>query len=414
MNKIVNPTNLNEYSIYSYNGKKLLKKYIKNFNLKAGNDLQKSISVLQFNIWSDITDNIVNVILQFQPDVITVSETRYNEPKYDKHRADPKEFQKRIYADSKKTLCYYYTRTSDTSIFIKKADNIKILNKLNKYEIKPKFIFKYNYLKDNGSIIKVNIIKDDVKYCIYNSHLDFHFWGYYFPRYKDNQKHLISYYKYNKRYKNPYVKCEDDNFICLDTSNIKKNQISVNKINKNSYREYQIKLLIKDSLEETKKGFNIILGSDLNEPSILDKMNQINLNYNLKENNCKPFNYKVTSLLKKNKFIDLYRVKYENPVINPGITYPVMRAWSGEYDNRDRLDFIHLKLNNNKLDKLKTVIKIIGPKYEIAYNKNKKNTKNYLKFRGNKINSKHTDDLVEVKKWSSDHKAVFANIFLKR
>lgn len=376
------------------------------------NKIVKSISVLQFNIWNHFTNDILNVILQFQPDVITFSETRYKEPKHHKHRADPKEFQKRIYTNSKKQLSYYYTRTSDTSIFIKKANNITILNKVKKYEIKPKFIFKHNYLKKNGSIIKVNIIKDNIKYCIYNSHLDYHFWGYYLPRFKNNQKPLISYYKYNKRYKKPYVKCKDSNLICLDTSNIKKNQISVNKINKNSNREYQIKLLIKDSLQETKKGFNIILGSDLNEPSILDKSNQINLDYNLKENNGKPFNYNITSLLKKNKFIDLYRLKYKNPVTNPGITYPVIKAWSGEYDNRDRLDFIHLKLNNNKLDKIKTIIKIIGPKYEIAYNKNKKNTKNYLKFGGIKINSKYTDDLVEVKKWSSDHKALFANIFI--
>ena len=63
------------------------------------------------------------------------------------------------------------------------------------------------------------------------------------------------------------------------------------------------------------------------------------------------------------------------------------------------MDFIHLKLNNIKLDKIKTIVKIIGPKYEIAYNK--------------KINSKHTNDLIELKKWSSDHKAVFANIFFQ-
>ena len=91
------------------------------------------------------------------------------------------------------------------------------------------------------------------------------------------------------------------------------------------------------------------MGGDFNEPSHLDWQDNTK---NLFDHNGAVIHWDCSMMLSQAGFKDAYRVKYPDPVLYPGFTFPAGNkvaeeakleklAWAPDVDERDRIDFIY-------------------------------------------------------------------------
>ncbi len=311
MNYIINPINNKKVSIFSKQGKKILKNYVKNFkiySLKGGMNTteqeQINFSVMQFNIWQEGREydegfhEIALVIAEFKPDFVCISENRNfgflprlceeitkidNGLKY--HHTSEEE--------NTTTEEYGNTFHNDTSILSKHTI------------ISDEKLIKYNRDDDCGSVTKITCNINGVGVCVYSIHLDWHFY--------------IPYMTRGYSGSSPYEKL----------SKIPSNEEIVIESAK-SKRLNQTKTIIQDANMEISRGNLVILGGDFNEAISTLETAQYN---------------KVHQELKSRGFVDAYSEKWDIEGYQPNMGYTVNTndSFNG-IPTPDRIDFIFYKV----------------------------------------------------------------------
>ena len=199
---------------------------------------------------------------------------------------------------------------------------------------------------DHGSIYKLKTNVNGVPFAVYTAHLDYLNCAYYLPREYDG---------------NTWDKLKKQ---IVDKKKIEK-------MNSASRRDDAILNFIADANLEFETGTTILLGGDFNEPSHMDWTEETK---DLFDHNGLVFDWKVTSLLAENGYVDSYREKYPSVIKNPGFTYPSYNkdksiqnlTWAPSSDERERIDFIFYKTSGALSFQS---VKIVGPKASIKKSK---------------------------------------------
>lgn len=236
--------------------------------------------------------------------------------------------------------------------------------------------------RDEGrAMLKANITIEGCPIAFYSGHTDYRNYACYMPR----------------GYSGTTWKKIDAPIIDEDI---------VLKSNRLSYRDESIRAFVEDAEKEIVKGCCVIMGGDLNEPSHLDW--QADTKY-LFDHNGAIINWDCSVMLYEAGFKDSFREIYPNPVKNPGFTFPAGNklaedakleklAWAPEADERDRIDFIYYRANNNSLT-LKTCT-LVGPGETV--------------LRNEIVPNDSEDTFITPKSvWPSDHKGNLATFALK-
>ncbi len=190
---------------------------------------EKTIRVLQFNIWQEGTvveggfQAVVDEIIRTGADLVCLSEVR----NYNSCRLD----QRLVEALAAKGHRYYADKSLDSGI-------------LSRYPIKQQWDF-FPVINDKGSITKALIDLDGHEVALYSAHVDYRHCSLYLPRGYDGST-----------WDEMPVPITDTAMIGAD--NLKSN------------RDEAIDAFIKDAKLEKQKGRIVILGGDFNEPSHLD------------------------------------------------------------------------------------------------------------------------------------------------
>jgi hypothetical protein len=314
--------------------------------------IDAQLKVLSLNTWHEGTtvkggfDAIVEVILQSEANIVLLSEVRnYNGVLFTEHILE---------ALKAKGMTFYCSNLKSDAVV------------LSKFPIE-------STLAINGSITKCMIrLNKKTSIAVYAAHLDYTHYACYLPRGYDGVDW--------KKLPQPI----------LDTEKILQQNID-------SDRDEEIALFVKDAKEERKKGTLILLGGDFNEPSHLDWTAATK---DLFDHNGTVVPWHNSLTLQNNGFLDAYRVKYPDPVKNPGFTWPAYNTdvelskllWAKDADERDRIDFIYF-YPNKKLS-LKDAI-IVGPTGSIV--------------KGKGVEIQDQDKFLKPNGiWPTDHKGVLA------
>ncbi len=325
---------------------------------------EQQISVMQFNIWQEGTvieggyQAIVNELVFHEPDFVTFSEVRnYNDV----------DFTAKLVKDLQlKGLTYYSSRSDDSGL-------------LSKYPIEE-FTTIFPLKDDSGSIYKLVSQVQGVRFAVYTAHLDYKNEAYLLPRGYDG----VTFQK-------------------MDAPVVDVNEIFA--MNLASKRDDAIKAFIEDATKERENGAVVILGGDFNEPSHRDWVAQTKDMY---DHNGVVINWTVTSMLEEAGFVDSYREIYPSAVTHPGFTYPSDNVsitddninkltWSGEADERERIDMIFYAPHSN-LELQNSVV--YGPSGSIV--------------RSKRVEESSKDQFVKPQGvWPTDHKGVISYFKLK-
>ncbi|WP_089058165.1 endonuclease/exonuclease/phosphatase family protein [Flavobacterium plurextorum] len=316
-------------------------------------NFKKELKVLSLNTWHEGTtvkggfDAIVDVILQSDADIVLLSEIRnYKEVLFTPHILEALKAKGKIfYGSSLKTDAVILSKFPiESTTSISSESLIKCMIRLNK----------------------------KTSAAVYAAHLDYTHYACYLPRGYDGVNW--------KKLPEPI----------LDTEKILKQNID-------SQRDEEIALFVKDAQIERKKGNLVLLGGDFNEPSHLDWTAATK---DLYDHNGVIISWHNSVTLKNSGFLDAYRVKYPDPVKNPGFTWPAYNTdvelskllWAKDADERDRIDFIYF-YPNKKLSLTDTVI--VGPTASIV--------------KGKGVETQDGDTFLKPNGiWPSDHKGVLA------
>lgn len=306
------------------------------------------LKTLMFNIWHEGTsvhggfEGIVNEIVSTNADIISLSEVRnYNDSVFTQRLVD---------ALKKKGFNYYsYKSSNDVGI-------------VSRYPIKEHTDFD-NFTKGTIEINDVNII-------FYSGHLDYTHYATYLPR------------GYDANFEGELKKPE-------------KNINNILKENNTSTRPESIKQFIADAKKEIEHGNIVMISGDFNEPSWLDWTYETR---NMFDHNGMVIPWTSTKLLDDAGYKDTYRVKYPDPIKNPGFTWLSDNlgknidklTWAPKADERDRIDFTFY-YPDKRLSVLDAII--VGPSTSIVKNERVKESGND-KF-------KEPEGV-----WPSDHKAL--------
>ncbi|WP_157110240.1 endonuclease/exonuclease/phosphatase family protein [Nocardia anaemiae] len=175
---------------------------------------------------------------------------------------------------------------------------------------------------------------------------------------------------------------------------------AIQRINAASGRPEVISDFLADAKAEIADGSSVIMGGDLNEPSLLD---WTPATAKLFDHNGVVLAWETTRRLREAGFIDAYRSMYPDPVTHPGLTWPSDNvdvdvselAWAPEADERDRVDYIFAHGAALRL----SAVGIIGPRGSIV--------------RGTRLQEPSQDNfLATPARWGSDHKGIFATYHL--
>lgn len=314
--------------------------------------IDAQLKVLSLNAWHEGTtvkggfDAIVEVILQSEANIVLLSEVRnYNGVLFTEHILE---------ALKVKGMTFYCSNLKSDAVV------------LSKFPIE-------STLAINGSITKCMIrLNKKTSIAVYAAHLDYTHYACYLPRGYDGVDW--------KKLPQPI----------LDTEKILQQNID-------SDRDEEIALFVKDAQEERKKGTLILLGGDFNEPSHLDWTAATK---DLFDHNGTIIPWHNSLTLQNNGFLDAYRVKYPDPVKNPGFTWPAYNTdvelskllWAKDADERDRIDFIYF-YPNKKLS-LKDAV-VVGPTGSIV--------------KGKGVEIQDQDKFLKPNGiWPTDHKGVLA------
>jgi endonuclease/exonuclease/phosphatase family metal-dependent hydrolase len=312
------------------------------------------LKVLSLNTWHEGAsvkggfDAIVDVILQSEANIILLSEIRnYKGVVFTEHILEALQLKGKV---------FYASNLNNDSVI------------LSKFPIASTSSISATAL--TKCIIKLN---KKTSIAVYSAHLDYTHYACYLPRGYDG------------------VNWEKLPAPILDVEKILKQNID-------SERDEAIALFVKDAVKEKEKGNLVLLGGDFNEPSHLDWTAATK---DLFDHNGTIVPWHNSMMLHNNGFLDAYRLKYPDPVKNPGFTWPAYNTdvelskllWAKEADERDRIDFIYYF--PNKKIALNDVV-IVGPVGTIV--KGKVVETNFDQDRFVKPNAI----------WPSDHKGVLA------
>ncbi|MEV5834476.1 endonuclease/exonuclease/phosphatase family protein [Nocardia sp. NPDC052112] len=170
----------------------------------------------------------------------------------------------------------------------------------------------------------------------------------------------------------------------------------IERVNAASGRCEVISDFLADTKAEIADGASVIIGGDLNEPSLLD---WTPATANLFDHNGVVLAWETTRRLQQAGFIDAYRSMYPDPATHPGLTWPsdnidvdvAELAWAPEADERDRVDYIFARGAALRL----SAVGIIGPRGSI--------------MRGTRLQESTQDNFLDSPaQWGSDHKGIFA------
>ncbi|WP_433761458.1 endonuclease/exonuclease/phosphatase family protein [Nocardia sp. CA-135398] len=170
----------------------------------------------------------------------------------------------------------------------------------------------------------------------------------------------------------------------------------IQRVNAASGRPEVISDFLADAQAEIADGSSVIMGGDLNEPSLLD---WTPATVTLFDHNGVVSAWETTRRLQEAGFIDAYRSMYPDPATHPGLTWPSDNvdvdvselAWAPEADERDRVDYIFARGAALRL----SAVGIIGPRGSIV--------------RGTRRQEATQDNFFATPaQWGSDHKGIFA------
>lgn len=322
----------------------------------SGSENSGSLKMLQINIWLEGTavdngfEDIVNIILQTDPDLVTISEVEnYKDTDFIGRLCD---------SLSSRGRKYYGRKCFDSGL-------------ISRFPISSQTIL-YPWKDDQGSITKAKIEIGKRHAVLYSVHLDYKYYGPYLPRGYDGFTW--------KKLPSPVSDPE-----------------RIMKFNDSSKRISEIDALISDASAEENEGNLVFIGGDFNEPSHLDWVSQVK---DLYDHQGLVISWHCTEKLESAGFIDAYRKKYPDPVTHPGFTYPSDNvkapikklAWAPDADDRDRIDFIFYPSKSNIM--LKNIF-IVGPSRSVV--------------RGERVDEKSQDRFILPEKgWPSDHKGILA------
>ncbi len=321
----------------------------------ADNNGNIELKTLMFNIWQEGTqvkggfDAIANEIAATQPDLVSLAEVRnYNGTNLTQRLVDA--------LKNKGHLYYSYKSATDSGI-------------LSRYPIAKH--------SDMTSYTKSQLKIGDANLVFYGGHLDYTHYATYLPR------------------------GYDDNF----NGQLAKPVTDVNKIlaaNDASTRPAEIKSFIADSKKEIDAGNLVVMSGDFNEPSLLDWTAATR---NVFDHHGVVIPWTSTALLQKAGFLDSYRVKYPDPLLNPGFTWLADNSakevsqltWAPKADERDRIDYTFF-YPNERLSVLDGTL--VGPSSSIV--------------RSQRVEETSQDKFKKPEAvWPSDHKALLMTFKLK-
>jgi endonuclease/exonuclease/phosphatase family metal-dependent hydrolase len=330
--------------------------FLVQFQNTFGSKSDHLLKVLQINIWLEGTsvengfEAIVNIILQTDADLVTISEVEnYNNGDFIERLCDS------LLVKGKK---YYGRKSFDSGL-------------ISRFPITDQQVI-YNWNGDHGSITKAIISLRGKEVVLYSVHLDYLHYGPYLPRGYDG----YTWKRLPERVSSP---------------------LRVIQFSDSSKRIQEIETLIADAAAEVKKGSLVFIGGDFNEPSHLDWVSSTR---DLYDHNGLVIPWNCTKKLDNAGFIDAYRKKYPDPFTHPGFTYPSDNpnapvnklAWAPLADDRDRIDFIFYA--GNSMLNLKEVY-IVGPRESIVH--------------ATRIKESSEDRFITPDNgWPSDHKGVIA------
>ncbi|MFI9405142.1 endonuclease/exonuclease/phosphatase family protein [Nocardia sp. NPDC052316] len=170
----------------------------------------------------------------------------------------------------------------------------------------------------------------------------------------------------------------------------------IQRVNAASGRPDVISAFLADAKTELGQGASVIMGGDLNEPSVLDWTTATAPMF---DHNGVVLPWESTRRLHQAGFIDAYRSMYPDPATHPGLTWPsdnaevdvAELAWAPEADERDRVDFVFA----NGAALTLTSVGLVGPRGSIV--------------RGTRQPEKTQDNFAaSPPRWCSDHKGILA------
>lgn len=314
---------------------------------------ETKLKVLQLNIWQEGTmvnggyTAIVNEIYVLQPDLVTLSEVR--------NYKDLDFCQKLVQSLLEKGKQYYSFYSNGAGI-------------LSAFPISSHGTI----FSDKGEICKAITNIKGHEIAVYSAHLDYLNYAVYLPRGYSG----TTWKKLDKP-------VSDIKAILAD--------------NLASKRDEAIAAFITESKKDIAMGRLVFLGGDFNEASHLDWVKSTKDSF---DHNGLVIPWQNSITLYKNGFKDSFRIKYPDPLKNPGFTFPASNdqveikslAWAPDADERERIDFIyyypnkHLKLENSS---------VVGPSASILRNERKE--------------EKDADSFIKPKSiWPTDHKGLLS------
>lgn len=319
----------------------------------------ESFTILQWNVWQEGTsvkggyDAIVNEIVRLKPDFVTLSEVRnYHNTNF---------MQRLTESLRQRGESYYSFYTYDTGL-------------LSRYPITDSLTV-FPCRDDHGSIYRLLCQARGRKFAVYTAHLDYLNDTYYEVRgYDGNSWHEMK--------------------PLTDVGEILRR-------NALSKREEAIRLFLAQAAKDEADGYNIILGGDFNEPSYLDWSPRTRYLY---DHHGAVVTWPVSRLLAEADFTDAYRAVYPNELTHPGFTFPADNkdvkpsrlSWTPLADERDRIDFVHVKGRGVCV----IDAKVFGPSGSIAY--------------GRRVaNPTKESFILPLGTWPTDHKGVWVKIEVK-
>ncbi|MFI6041730.1 endonuclease/exonuclease/phosphatase family protein [Nocardia sp. NPDC051321] len=169
---------------------------------------------------------------------------------------------------------------------------------------------------------------------------------------------------------------------------------AIQRVNAASGRPEVMSAFLADAKTEIAQGSSVIMGGDLNEPSVLD---WTAATADMFDHHGVTVPWESTRRLHQAGFRDAYRTMYPDPATHPGLTWPsdnvevdvAELAWAPEADERDRVDYIFA--NGLTL----STVGIVGPRGSIVRGTRQQET---------------TDDnfAATPPRWCSDHKGILA------
>lgn len=260
-------------------------------------------TVLQWNIWQEGTvvkngyDAIVDEIARLQPDFVTLSEVR----NYDDTR-----FCDRITESLlKRGHTYYSFYSYDTGL-------------LSRYPIEDSLTV-FPCVDDHGSIYGLRTHVGRHKVAVYTAHLDYLNDSYYEARGYDGNTFQ------------PITPITDSGTLLYH--------------GERSRRDEAIAAFLWQARRDTRDGYTVILGGDLNEPSFHD---WTEATADLYDHHGAVVEWPQTRSLEADGFTDCYRSLYPDVLTHPGFTYPCDNlaapvnklTWAPLADERERIDYI--------------------------------------------------------------------------